>query len=74
MEEIDRKIDEMPELDLRDPKSRKKSSVDIDDLVKSLDMEARMIAAFEALKKPDDEPTDPDGHADQETTDAPKDN
>lgn len=42
MEEIDRKIDEMPVLDLRDPKGRKKTSVNIDDIVGSFDLEATM--------------------------------
>ncbi len=46
LEEIDRRIDEMPVFDLRDPKTRKKCSVDIDDIIESINLEAAMIAAL----------------------------
>lgn len=42
MEEIDRKIDEMPVFDLRDPKVRKQTKINIDDIVESLNLEALM--------------------------------
>lgn len=48
MDEIDRRIDQMPALNLRDPKSRKKTSVNIDEIVKSLNLEARMAEATKA--------------------------
>lgn len=39
MEEIDRKIEEMPVFDLRDPRARKQTGVNISELVASLNLE-----------------------------------
>lgn len=66
MEEIDRKIDEMPVLDLRDPKGRKKTNINIDDIVESFDLEATMRKAghnHSVLENPENSKTgnsDPD--------------
>lgn len=39
MDEIDRKIEEMPVFDLRDPRARKNTGVDINEIVASLNLE-----------------------------------
>ena len=54
MEEIDRRIDEMPTFDLRDPKTRKQLNIDIDELVSSLNLEVLMSTEQQSdVKKPD---------------------
>jgi hypothetical protein len=58
MEEIDRKIDEMAVLDLRDPKGRKKTSVNIDDIVGSFDLEATMRNAGHTYPRNDSSEND----------------
>lgn len=50
MEEIDRCIDEMPTINLRDPKNRKQTSVNIEEIVESLDLDAAMEKAMEEYR------------------------
>lgn len=44
MDEIDRKIEEMPVFDLRDPRARKQTGVDIKEIVASLNLEQLLQA------------------------------
>lgn len=63
MEEIDRKIDEMPVFDLKDPKERKQTNINIDEILNSLDFEALLTARnVSDVKKTDkqDYPGEPD--------------
>lgn len=55
MEEIDRRIDEMPVFDLRDPKVRKQTKVNIDDILESLNFEALLNTQEQADVKNIDE-------------------
>lgn len=59
MEEIDRQIDEMPVFDLRNPKTRKQTHINIDEFVDSLDLETLMdIEASEDVKNSDNDTLD----------------
>jgi len=56
MEEIDKKIDDMPIFNLRDPKNRKQTSINIEEIIDSINLEEAMeqsMADYESKIPPE---------------------